>query len=70
MKIRELIAELKYLDFDKEVMVVEQPNYPLVAAIDRVEVRDKIVYIHLDSAYDYYGDEDEDTENEENETED
>lgn len=61
MKVRELVEQLEDLDAEAEIQAVEQPHYPLIADLDRIEVRKngKLVYLHLHSADEYYSDEDE-----------
>jgi len=68
MNVSELINELENFDANDEVVAVQQPNYPLVAELDRVgshqSPNDTVrVYIHLYPAYEYYPDwDDEDDE--------
>lgn len=64
VKLGELVEQLSAVEpmDEYEVVVVQQPNYPLTAEIDRVEFKGHKVFIHLYDASEYYSEEDDDAE--------
>jgi hypothetical protein len=73
MTVGELLDLLDGAPEDTTVRVVQQPSYPLVSDIAEdvhdggIEIRDKVVFIHLEPAYDYYPDPDEEDEEDDDE---
>lgn len=67
MTVQELIDELENFDPEADVRAVQQPSYPLIASLDgNIEQRNNgEILIHLADAYDYYGGEEFDDEDEE-----